>query len=170
MKLLFEIDFKDYNINSKTISRPSARAIIIKNNKVYMLHNIKDDYYEFPGGGLELGETMIDCLIRETKEEAGLIIKEKSIKEFGYVHRINKDKYDNDLIFIQDNYYYFCDIEDEILEQSNLEKEEYVLELVDFDTAINVNRNHNHGFLNSIIIDRDTKVLEMAIEYLKKDF
>ena len=75
MSLLFEIDFKDYNSNWNIVARPSARAIIIKNNKVYMIHSSKYDYYEFPGGGIEKGESMIDCLIRETKEEAGLIVK-----------------------------------------------------------------------------------------------
>ena len=132
---------------------------------------MKYDYYEFPGGGIEKDESMIDCLIRETKEEAGLIIKPESIKEFGYVHRIHKDKYDNELTFVQDNYYYLCDVEDIMISQSLSEKEKderFVLELVDINTVINVNRNNNHGPENLIIIDRDTKVLEMAVEYLKK--
>ena len=171
MRLLFEIDFKDYNPSWKIVTRPSARAIIIKDNKVYMIHSMKYDYYEFPGGGIEKGESMIDCLIRETKEEAGLIIKPASIKEFGYVHRIHKDKYDNELTFVQDNYYYLCDVEDIMIDQSLSEKEKderFVLELVDIKTVINVNRNNDHGPENPIIIDRDTKVLEMAVEYLKK--
>ena len=41
MKLLFEIDFKDYNPSWNIVARSSARAIIIKNNKVYMIHSIK---------------------------------------------------------------------------------------------------------------------------------
>ena len=170
MSLLFEIDFKDYNPSWKIVTRPSARAIIIKDNKVYMIHSMKYDYYEFPGGGIEKGESMIDCLIRETKEEAGLIIKPESIKEFGYVHRIHKDKYDNELTFVQDNYYYLCDVEDIMINQSLSEKEKderFVLELVDINTVINVNRNHIHGPENPLIIDRDTRVLEMAVDYLK---
>jgi len=169
MRLLFEIDFKDYNPNWKTITRPSARAIIIKENKVYMIHSSKYDYYEFPSGGIEKGESMTQCLIRETKEEAGLIIKPESIKKFGYVHRIHKDKYDNELTFIQDNYYYLCDVEDNMINQSLSEKEKYegfILELVDINTVINVNCNNNHGPENQLIIDRDTKVLEMAVDYL----
>ena len=170
MKLLFEIDFKDYNPNWNIVARPSARAIIIKNNKVYMIHSSKYDYYEFPGGGIEKGESMIDCLIRETKEEAGLVIKHESIKEFGYVHRIHKDKYDNELTFVQDNNYYLCDVEDNMINQSLSEKEKdegFILELVDINTVINVNRNNIHGPENPLIIDRDTKVLEMAVDYLK---
>ena len=173
MKLLFEINFKDYNPNWKIVTRPSARTIIIKDNKVYMIHSLKYDYYEFPGGGIEKGESIIDCLVRETKEEAGLIIKNESIEEFGYVHRIHKDKYDNELTFVQDNYYYLCDVEDVITHQSLTEKEieeGFVLELVDINNVINVNRNNEHGPENPIIIERDTKVLEMALEYIKNNY
>ncbi|RIA65009.1 NUDIX domain-containing protein [Anaeroplasma bactoclasticum] len=172
MRLLFEIDFKDYNPNWKIASRPSARAIIIKDNKVYMIHNKKYDFYEFPGGGIEEDESMKDALIRETKEEAGLIIKVDSIKEFGYVHRANKDIYDNEVTFVQDNYYYLCDVEDIMINQSLSEREKedgFILELVDFNTVFNVNKNNDHGpVFSPLIIERDTKVLEMAIEFLNK--
>ena len=167
MKLLFEIDFKDYNPSWKIVTRPSARAIIIKNNKVYMIYSKKFDYYTFPGGGIEKGESVTDCLIRESKEEAGLIIKPETIKEFGYVHRIHKDIYDNESIFVQDNYYYLCDVEDNIINQSLTKREKdegFSLELVDINKAIDVNRNHNHGSFSYEIIDKDTKVLEMAIK------
>ena len=52
-----------------------------------------------------------------------------------------------------------------------LETEEYgfVLELVDINNVINVNRNNEHGPENPIIIERDTKVLEMALEYIKNN-
>ena len=43
----------------------------------------------------------------------------------------------------------------------------FILELVDINTVINVNRNHIHGPENPLIIDRDTRVLEMAVDYLK---
>ena len=53
MKLLFEIDLKNYDKNGKAFKRPSARAIIIKDNKIYMVHSLVYDYYKFPGGGIE---------------------------------------------------------------------------------------------------------------------
>ena len=53
MKLLFEIDKKNYDNDGKAFIRPSARAIIIKDNKIYMVHSLVYDYYKFPGGGIE---------------------------------------------------------------------------------------------------------------------
>ena len=167
MKLLFEIDKKNYDNNGKAFVRPSARAIIIKDNKIYMVHSLVYDYYKFPGGGIEKDESNIDALIRETKEEAGLVVIKDSIKEYGYVHRIQKAKDPGYSMFIQDNFYYMCDVENKILEQQlddyeNFEK--FTLELVDPKIAININRNKEHGPKDLDMIEREAKVLELLIE------
>ena len=44
MRLLFEIDTKDYSVDDKKIIRPSARSIIIKNNQVAMVYSKKYNY------------------------------------------------------------------------------------------------------------------------------
>ena len=167
MKLLFEIDKKNYDNDGKAFVRPSARAIIIKNNKIYMVHSLVYDYYKFPGGGIEKNESNIDALIRETKEEAGLVVIKDSIKEYGYVHRVKKAKDSGYSIFIQDNYYYICDVENNILEQQlddyeNFEK--FTLELVDPKIAIDTNRNKDHGPKDLEMIEREAKVLELLIK------
>lgn len=90
MRLLFEIDTKDYDPNGTPFIRHSARCIHIKNGLVAMVHSIKYDYYKFPGGGIEKGEGPIDALIRETQEEAGLAVIPESVREYGYVHRVQK--------------------------------------------------------------------------------
>jgi len=167
MKLLFEIDKKNYDNNGKAFVRPSARAIIIKDNKIYMVHSLLYDYYKFPGGGIEKDESSIDAVIRETKEEAGLIIIKDSIKEYGYVHRKHKSIDPNYEIFDQYNYYYLCDVENNILKQNldDYEKEEkYTLELIDPKLVINVNRNNNHGSTDLEMLEREAKVLELLIK------
>ena len=167
MKLLFEIDKKNYDNNGKVFIRPSARAIIIKDNKIYMVHSLLYDYYKFPGGEIEKDESSIDAVIRETKEEAGLIIIKDSIKEYGYVHRKHKSIDPNYEIFDQYNYYYLCDVENNILKQNldDYEKEEkYTLELIDPKIAINVNRNNNHGSTDLEMLEREAKVLELLIK------
>ena len=167
MRLLFEIDKKNYDNDGKAFIRPSARAIIIKDNKIYMVHSLVYDYYKFPGGGIEKNESTIDALIRETKEEAGLIVIKDSIKEYGYVHRVQKADEPSYSKFIQDNFYYICDVENKILEQQlddyeNFEK--FTLELVDPKIAININRNKEHGPKDLDMIEREAKVLELLIK------
>ena len=167
MKLLFEIDKKNYDKNGKAFIRPSARAIIIKDNKIYMVHSLVYDYYKFPGGGIEKNESNIDALIRETKEEAGLVVIKDSIKEYGYVHRVKKANDPGYSIFIQDNYYYICDVEKNILEQQLDDYEDFehfTLELVDPRVAIDTNRNKEHGPKDLDMIEREAKVLELLIK------
>ena len=167
MKLLFEIDKKNYDNDGKAFVRPSARAIIIKDNKIYMVHSLVYDYYKFPGGGIDKDESNIDALIRETAEEAGLVVIKDSIKEYGYVHRIKKAKDSGYSIFIQDNFYYLCDVEDRKINQ-NLDDyedfEKFTLELVDPKIAIDINRNKEHGPKDLDMIEREAKVLELLIE------
>ncbi len=166
MRLLFEIDLKNYDKSGKAFKRPSARAIIIKDNKIYMVHSLVYDYYKFPGGGIEKDESNIDALIRETAEEAGLVVIKDSIKEYGYVHRIQKAKDEGYSMFIQDNFYYLCDVEDRKNNQ-NLDDyedfEKFTMELVDPRIAISANRNSDHGPKNKDMIEREAKVLEILI-------
>lgn len=146
MRELFVIDKKNY-IESGTIGRrPSVRGIIIKDGKIAMMHSLKYDYYKLPGGGIEEGEQLEDTLIREVREESGLVVKPDSIKEFGYVRRIEKGKIED--IFIQENFYYLCDVEDVIQAQEldDYEEEEvFTLEYVSPEQAIDVNENADHG-------------------------
>lgn len=83
-----------------------------------MLHSELYDYYKFPGGGIEADETAQDALIRETREEVGLVIKEDTVKPYGYVHRRLKSNQDPSVCFVQDNFYYLCDVEDQVVEQA----------------------------------------------------
>lgn len=53
MRILFEIDRKDYENCTKTFIRNSSRSIIIHNHQIAMIHSLKYDYYKFPGGGIE---------------------------------------------------------------------------------------------------------------------
>lgn len=53
---------------------PRASAIIIKKGKVLLMHRRKfgKEYWVFPGGGVEEGETSGDAAIREVKEETDM--------------------------------------------------------------------------------------------------
>ena len=52
--------------------RHSGIAIIIKDNKILLSHELNTNIYMSPGGGLEENETLSECCIREVEEETGL--------------------------------------------------------------------------------------------------
>ncbi len=168
MRELFVIDKKNYNENGTVGKRPSVRGIIIKAGKIAMMHSQKYDYYKLPGGGIEDGEAYEDTLIREVREESGLIVKPASIKEFGYVRRIEKGKIED--IFIQENYYYLCEVEEDSVEQSlddYEEEERFTLEYVSPEHAIAVNENGNHKEKEEVqtfkgMLERENKVLKLV--------
>lgn len=166
MRLLFEMDKKDYKNCTHSFVRDSARSIIIVDNKIAMIHSLKYDYYKFPGGGIEPDEDPITAMIRETREETGLVVKPETVKEYGYVHRIQKSDKDDTECFIQDNYYYLCDAEDETVSQclNDYEAEEtYVLEFVEPGVIIRKNREVAKSPYSPVMFERDVRVVEMLM-------
>lgn len=167
MRELFVLDKKNYNPNGSVGKRPSVRGIILRDGKIAMMHSQKYNYYKLPGGGIEPGESLEETLIREVREESGLIVIPDTIKEFGYVRRIEKGRYED--IFIQDNYYFICEAEARVVEQeldAYEAEERFVLELVPIEHAITVNTTADHLEKNEIItfrgmIDRENRVLEL---------
>ena len=167
MRLLFEMDKKDYAQCTHSFVRDSARSIILHDGKVAMIHSLKYDYYKFPGGGIENGENPVEAMIRETREEAGLVVRPETIKEYGYVHRIQKSDNDDTECFIQDNYYYLCDVEEMPVAQdldAYESKEAYTLEYVDPETAIAKNRSVKESPYNQLMFEREALVLELLIK------
>ena len=166
MRLLFEIDTKDYDRNGRPFVRHSARGIVIQNNRVAMVHSLKYDYYKFPGGGIRDGENPVDAMIRETMEEAGLKVLPETVQEYGLVHRIQKSTVVETECFIQDNYYYLCKAA-ETVETQDLDdyeaEERFTLEYVDPGIAIETNRRADHGPKDPVMLEREARVLEMLI-------
>ena len=172
MRLLFQLDTRDYDPNGKAFVRPSVRGIIIRAGKVGMVHSQKYDYYKFPGGGVEAGESRHQAFIREVLEESGMCVIPDTIAEYGLVHRIQKGE--KEAVFIQDNYYYLCEVDPGILPQrlDDYEAEErFTLEFVAPILAITTNRNKDHGPKDPIMLEREALVLELLIQegYLSAD-
>lgn len=165
MRLLFEIDTKDYDPNGRVFVRPSVRGIIPRHGRVAMVHSLKYDYYKFPGGGIEPGETPEQALCREVLEESGLQVIPRTIREYGLVHRVQKGQREE--MFIQDNYYYLCDTEPDAKAQQldDYEAEErFTLEYVDPRHAIRANRFPDHGPKDQNMLEREARVLEILLE------
>ena len=166
MRLLFKMDKRDYGDCTHSFVRNSARSIIIKSKQLAMIHSLKYDYYKFPGGGIENGECPVVAMVRETREEAGLVVKPETVKEYGYVHRIQRSDKDTTECFIQDNYYYLCQVEDEVVSQCldlYEAQESYVLEYVDPQIAMMKNRSVTHSPYNPVMFEREARVIELLI-------
>ena len=106
MRLLFTLDAQNYTEGGKAFSRPSARAIVIRDGRVAMVYSRKFRHYKFPGGGIEPGESREAALLREAREEAGLVLDPQSVRPYGFVHRIERG--DAEPIFLQDNFYHLA--------------------------------------------------------------
>lgn len=167
MKPLFLLDKKDYDPSWPRFQRPSVRAIILRGNRVAMVHSLKYDYYKFPGGGVEAGESHKEALIREVLEETGLRVILSSITEFGSVLRLRRDGNGAEEIFEQENFYYCCEAE-ETADSQKLDdyeaEERFTLEFVFPESAVATNRGKEHNSVDREMLERDSRVLELLTE------
>jgi mutator protein MutT len=71
--------FETHRINMQDI----AVALIIKDKKIFLVHSIKHGklILEFPGGKKDELESHAQCVVREVREELGIVIN--PIKVFG---------------------------------------------------------------------------------------
>ena len=84
--------------------RPSAYGVIIKDDTVLL--NTAWDGHDFPGGGIDLGESIHDGLLREVKEETGLRVQVGPLLHAGedfFIANFVEDTYFHALI-----YYFLC--------------------------------------------------------------
>lgn len=86
---------------SPEFTRIGCRAIIIKDNKILLSHEMNTGVYLTPGGGLESGESLEECVNREVREETGYTVKVK--RPF-----VKVNEYFYDKLFVSN--YFVCEI------------------------------------------------------------
>ena len=152
---------------NKTI-REAVRCFLVKDSKVvvikYKSGNIKEGYYDIPGGKIEKGETPEEAAIREMKEETG--IKVKKLKSKGkmiieYPKRIFNltiffsDECEGEVQGAEENTSEWIDIEDLLKKEKRLSNimildKDYIKGLIDdkYSLIMNIKVDNNENILN----------------------
>ena len=102
-------------------------ATVIKDRKILALHEeyVGDQLLKFPGGGLEFGEGVLDCLHREFEEELNLKITNLTHLYTQEDFMVSKFRESEQLLTL----YYTADIVDEndlIIRDACIEKIEWI--------------------------------------------
>lgn len=105
------IDLKNYKDNGSVFKRTAVRGIIQKDNKYLIIYSKYGDY-KFPGGGQKSGETLIDTLLREVKEETGYQVIKESIRDC--IKTLERRKGDPEDLLEMESYYYYCNVDSKI--------------------------------------------------------
>lgn len=80
--------------------REACRGIVISDEKILLTHEVNTDQWFVPGGGVEDGESLEDCCIRELAEETGYTVEAKR-------RYLTINEYYEEWHFV--SHYYICD-------------------------------------------------------------
>ncbi len=118
----------------KNLNKDRASGIIIEDDKILLIHRIRDDreYWVLPGGSVEEGESVEQALIREMEEELGIKIIEK---EFAFaIENANRLEHN----FLIKKYEGSCKIGGPELERMS-DTNQFILEKVNLDEISKIN-------------------------------
>lgn len=69
-----------------SLYRVAVRALVVSGNKILAVKEVDGgDWWAIPGGGVDYGESLKDCLLREIEEEIGVHVGSVS-SDFQIVH------------------------------------------------------------------------------------
>ncbi len=171
LKSTIHADITDMSV--KSFTRKATRAIVLNGENILLLYTKRYHDYSLPGGGIDEGESNIDGLIRELKEETGAH-NVQNIQEFGYYEEFRPwHKSGFDIIHMQ-SYCYVCTIDDELLAP---ELESHEIDNGMHPVWMNIHQaiSHNeHTIANSekkgLSIERETFLLKIIVsELLNKE-
>lgn len=157
--------------------RRAVRCFLIKENKVvvikYKKGNIKEGYYDIPGGKIEDGEVAEQTAIREMKEETGIDIRNLKHKGFMTIEYPNRKFIFNTFITsdyvgepreFEENISEWIDIQ-KLLQKEKILSNIMILERLFIKGLI----DDNYSFNLHIVVDEQEKILNVNYNLEQKD-
>lgn len=167
MPLLAVYDDRNYDPTWERHVRHAVRSVILRGDTVALVKSTAKGFYQFPGGGIDPGETHEQALIRETLEESGLVVLPQTIRPLGMTREVRASQFVEQVIFDQTSYFYFAQVQDHAREQVLLDYEKdlgYELEWVNLPTAIQVNYALAPNYdPKTKFVRREAEVLELLL-------
>jgi len=81
---------------------PASYLVLIKDNKILLLRRFNTGYedgkYSLPAGHVDEGETFTQCVIREAKEEAGIILRPEDLEVAHVMQRKHEGRENNERV------------------------------------------------------------------------
>lgn len=161
MKLLQEYDRKDYSSGMPVFEKYSVRGIILRDGRLALQRSARGEC-KILGGGVDTGESYVQALIREVREESGLLVIPESIREMGEVFEKRRDLYNPTGIFICHSLFYRCEAEEAMGEPEMTESEKakgFHLEWLRPEDMVKA----NEPFMDLTWIHRDTAFVKEYI-------
>lgn len=158
-------DGKLYEVPSEELSfRPSAYGVIIQDGKILL--SKQWDGYDFPGGGMEMHETIEAAVIREVKEETGYDVRVQGILSsqssfFAFTHHQagTADFFAHTLLL-----YYLCAVTGGEASIDGFDAEEKIY--ADMPEWVPLDQVRHIRFYNSI---DSPALIDMAMQKLKQE-
>ena len=167
---------KEVFINKENLSESEIDEIVVRtkaliiNDKEEITLVYSHQSYQFPGGHLEEGETIEDCLRREVKEEIGIDLDEE-LNLFYKIKYYNKNYRDTNKNRENDIYYYLVktnkkyDIDKVSFEELEKYDNMKIVQIPINDVEETLMKTVNDNSINNIIYEEMMKVIN---EYLKE--
>jgi 8-oxo-dGTP diphosphatase len=87
---------------------PATYLVLLKGNQVLLLRRFNTGYedgnYSLPAGHVETGETLTQCIVRESKEEISIELNSKNLEAVHFMHRNLKDYEYLDIFFMTEKW------------------------------------------------------------------